>query len=367
MVAQERYCPFEGLPGWLAARTDDDAFVANVGSLEHQVREHKVFDIREPALLEHRRGYAFLRSGLVRESMTYPETSTGPTPKGYADYLRWLLHRDAITFFPEAVSLRAPWEGNFWHFQNNALRKLIAVDALGLDDDVPLLVGKAVWESRSFAEVRTLPAFRTRNWVLHDRPIRTERLVIVLEGSYRRANMVVAQTSLEQRSSSALPASNGPSPSPAARDLFVVADQPAHERHLENELDVVRHLSSHGFAPFHAEALSLDDRIRTIRAARCLVLPGGAGVASLVHRIGMPTGVVEILPSNKELVEPYAAWFCREFGLSYRAVVGSAVSSSGNFTVDIAAVERAVDEVRSLTVRVSPDRAAAGRSPQPSR
>jgi capsular polysaccharide biosynthesis protein len=263
-----------------------------------------------------------------------------------------------MTFFPEAVSLRAAGEGNFWHFQNNALRKLSVVDELGLADDVPLLVGKAVWESRAFAEARTLPAFRTRNWVLHDRPIRTDRLVIALEGSYRRTNMVVAHESLEQRAPS--PPSDSPRPSPPAPDLFVVADQPESERHLENERDVVRHLASHGVAAFHAESLSLDDRIRPVRAARCFVVPGGAGVASLVHRIGMPTGVVEIVPPDKELVEPYAAWFCREFGFSYRAVVGSAASSSGNFTVDVAAVVRALDEVRSLTSGSRPGSGGGG-------
>jgi len=343
VVARERYRPFEGLPEWLAQRTDDDALVANIGGLEHQAWEHKVFDIRESALLEHRRGYAFLRSGLVQESMTYWKVDTGPTPKGYRDYLLWLVQKDAITHLPEAVSLRGRWEGNYWHFQNNTFRKLIALDQLGLADDVPLLVGKGLWESRSFAEVRTLPAFSTRNWVLHDRPIRADRLVIVLEGSYRRANMAVAQESLERRSASASPSA---SPSRAGRDLFVVADQPESERHLENERDLAEHLAPHGFTAFHAEGLSLEDRIRTVRAARCLVLPGGAGVASLVHRIGTPTSVVEILPSDKEHAEPYAAWFCREFGLTYRAVVGSPVSSNGNFTVDVASVMRAVEAVR---------------------
>jgi hypothetical protein len=345
VVARTGYQPFEGLPAWLAPRSDDDAFVTNIGELEHCVQEHKVFDIQEPALLEHRRGYAFLRSGLVHESMTYWADDDGPTPKGIGDYLRWLVNKDAITFFPEAVSVRAQWEGNFWHFQNNALRKLIAVDELDLAADIPLLVGQALWESRAFAEVRTLPAFRARNWVLHDRPVRTDRLVIALEGSYRRANMVVAHENLERRSAS--PAGTPCRPSGAAQDLLVVVDQPKIEPHLANEQDLAAHLGSHDFAVFHAEARPLDDRIRTIRAASCLVLAGAAGVASLVHRIGMPTGVVEILPADKELAEPYAAWFCREFGMSYRAVVGSAISPSRDFTVDVGAVMRAVDDVRA--------------------
>ena len=344
--------------GW-RPRSDDAAFVTNIGELEHRVLEHKVFDIREPALLEHRRGYVFLRSGLVHESMTYWTDDTGPTPKGYADYLRWLVNKHPITFIPEAVSLRARWEGNFWHFQNNVLRKLIAVDELGLADGVPLLVGQALWESCAFAEVRTLPAFRTRNWVLHDRPIRTDRLVIALEGSYRRANMVVAQENLERRSTS--PSSTKAPPSCPPRDLFVVVDQPKIERHLENEQDLAVYLGSRGFAVFHSEARSLDDRIRTIRAACCVVLSGGAGVASLVHRIGMPTGIVEIVPADKELAEPYAAWFCREFDLSYRVVVGSPVSPSGNFTVDVAAVMRVVDEVREDR----PDRVRTERNRDP--
>ena len=196
VTAVEHYQPFAGLPRWLATRTDDSELVARIADMEADTHEHKVFDIREPVLLEHRRGYAFLRSGLLEESVTYWQLEAGPTAKGFRDYLLWLIKEDSIDFLPVAVSMRARWEGNFWHFHDNVLSKLMAVDELGLPDNVPLLVGKALWDSHYFGEIRSLPRFRHRNWVLHDRPIRADRVIVCLEGSFRRANMAFVQESL---------------------------------------------------------------------------------------------------------------------------------------------------------------------------
>jgi hypothetical protein len=337
VVTEARYRPFAGLPGWLATRTDDGELLTRVADLESDTHEHKVFDIREPALLEHRRGYAFLRSGLLEESMTYWQLEAGPTAKGFRDYLLWLINEDAIAFLPVAVSMRARWEGNFWHLHDNVLSKLMAVDELGLPDDVPLLVGKAFWDSQYFREIRAFPPFRDRNWVLHDRPIRADRMIICLEGSFRRANMAFVRESL----------AHVPMPAPAqpTPELLFLARQPGIERHLENEAELTRSLTPRGFTVLRAERLTLEDRLQTFRNARCVVLPLGAGLANVAHRIGNPAGIVEIFPADKRFAQPYGAWFSREFGFSYRAVVGTPVSHRGSFRVDVAPVMRAVEEV----------------------
>ena len=345
VVAEERYQPFEGLPRWLASRTEDRGFVADIATLEADVHEHKVFDIREPVLLEHRHGYAFLRSGLVQESLTYWQLDTGPTPKGFRDYLAWLINEDSITFLPRAVSLRARWEGNFWHLHDNVLSKLIAIDELDLPDDVPLLVGRPLWESRYFAELRTMPAFRDRNWMLHDRPIRTDRMIVCLEGSFRRENMAFVHQSLADAPVAA---------SPATPELLFLSREAGIERHLDNEPALTQQLAPRGFTTLRAERLSLPERLQTFRAARCVVLPLGAGLANVVHRIGRPTGIVEVFPADKEFAQPYGAWLSREFGFTYRAVVGSPVTSRGSFTVDPAPVMRAVDAVLDELPRDTP-------------
>jgi hypothetical protein len=337
IVSEEHYQPFARLPDWLATRTDDGEFLARVAGLEPDTHEHKVFDIRESVLLEHRRGYAFLRSGLLEESMTYWQLESGPTAKGFRDYLLWLINEDSFTFLPEAVSMRARWEGNFWHLHDNVLSKLMAVDELGLPDDVPLLVGRALWDSHYFSEIRALTPFRERNWVLHDRPIRADRMVICLEGSFRRANMVFAQESLAHVQA---PKSAQPTP-----ELLFLARQAGIERHLENEAELARSLALRGFTVLRAERLALEERLQTFRNARCIVLPAGAGLANVVHRIGKATGIVEIFPADKRFAQPYGAWFSREFGFSYRAVVGTPVSHRGSFSVDVAPVVRAVEDV----------------------
>ena len=345
VVAEEHYRPFEGLPHWLSSRTGDQGFLADIATLEADVHEHKVFDIREPVLLEHRHGYAFLRSGLVQESLTYWQLDTGPTPKGFRDYLAWLINEDSITFMPQAVSLRARWEGNFWHLHDNVLSKLIAIDELDLPDDVPLLVGRALWDTGYFAELRTLPAFRDRNWVLHDRPIRADRMVVTLEGSFRRANMAFVHESLADAPVAA---------SPTTPEFLFLSRKAGIERHIDNEPELAQQLAPRGFTVLRAERLSLPERLQTFRAARCVVLPIGAGLANVAHRIGQPTGIVEIFPADKEFAQPYGAWLSREFGFAYRAVVGSPVSSRGGFTVDPAPVMRAVADVLDELPREAP-------------
>ena len=156
VVSQREYQPLAGLPGWLTAKCDE-RFRGGIVVNEHDVHVRKVFDITEPALIEHRHGYVFLGSGLVRESMTYWQLDSGPTPKAYRDYLAWRACPKAVLHLPEALSLRGRWENNFWHFHDNVLSKLIAGDELGLSPDIPLLVGKGLWDTRWFAEIKALP------------------------------------------------------------------------------------------------------------------------------------------------------------------------------------------------------------------
>jgi len=345
VVAGHEYRPFTGLPEWLATRSEDHKFLADICEMEHDVHVHKVFDITEPALIEHRHGYVFLRSGLNLESMTYWELDEGPPPKAFRDYLSWRAGNDSIAFFPQVVSLRARWEGNFWHFHDNVLSKLMVVDNLGIADGIPLLVGKALWHSRFFSQIRALPGFRERNWVLHDRPVRTDRTIICLEGSFRLANMNYAHKTLTDGSADEPSPGSTASQSARSQPLLFLSRREGLERHLDNERDLADHLVPEGFAMLDAEQLCLEDRREIFRHARCVVLPQGAGLANLVHRIGGSAGVVEILPGDKRLHQPYGAWLCRELGFAYRAVVGSPLTPRGSFTVDVAKVMSAVRAV----------------------
>ena len=205
--SQREYQPLAGLPGWLTAKCDE-RFRGGITVNEHDVHVRKVFDITEPALIEHRHGYVFLGSGLVRESMTYWQLDSGPTPKAYRDYLAWHARPKAVLHLPEALSLRGRWENNFWHFHDNVLSKLIAGDELGLSPDIPLLVGKGLWDTRWFAEIKALPTLRDRNWVLHEHPVTIDRLIVCLEGSFLAENMLYAQQVLGTASDPCLPRGN---------------------------------------------------------------------------------------------------------------------------------------------------------------
>ena len=313
LVAEERYRPFEGLPHWLSSRTEDRGLPADIATLEADVHEHKVFDIREPVLLEHRHGYAFLRSGLIQESLTYWQLDTGPTPKGFRDYLAWLINEDSITFMPQAVSLRARWEGNFWHLHDNVLSKLIAIDELDLPDDVPLLVGRPLWETRYFAELRTLPAFRDRNWVLHDRPIRADRMVVTLEGSFRRANMTFVQQSLADAPVAAAPAT--PELLFLSRSRHRTAHRQRARAHAAPRADAASPSSERSGCRCPNACRHSAPRARRATARRRARQRRAPHRSADRHR--------RDLPRRQEIRARRTAVVSREFGFAYRAVVGS--------------------------------------------
>ena len=199
-----------------------------------------MFDIREPALLEHRRGYTFLRSGLLHESMTYWVDDTGPTPKGYGDYLRWLVNKDAITFFPEAVSLRGHVGRQLLALPEQRVEKahrrrrarsggrrsvarrsgVVGIERVRRGPDIAGI---------PHAELGAPRSTRSDGSSGHrDRGLVPER------EHGRRAGRPRAAISVARGAT--------PPPSGAPRDLFVVVDQPRIERHLENEQDLAAHL-----------------------------------------------------------------------------------------------------------------------------
>ena len=127
-------------------------------------------------------------------------------------------------------------------------------------------------------------------------------------------------------------------------------------------MELSRNLTARGFTTLRAEQLTLQDRLQTFRDARCVVLPLGAGLANLAYRIGKPAGIVEIFPADRDsaavrrVVQPRVR-------LLLPAVVGTPLSHRGSFSVDVATVIHAVDEV--LAELPTESRAESASAPVP--
>jgi Glycosyltransferase 61 len=335
LVTDESYEPLRGIADWLADRTGSPELVAGIRAFEKHIHPRWAYDIHAPALVEPRAGYVFVKGGLIQRSFAYWFLYRGPSGAALLGYCRWIAGVGEIRHLPVAVSFRDASESNYWHFHDDVLSKLNLLDDLGLPPTTPLLVGSQLWHCTWFMEMRSTTELRDRTWVLHDQPICTDRLIVGHPGSLRRRNAVLARRIL----SPTVPAGS------AVPELIYVSRGSGRRRHVANDNELSLRLASEGFLRVDADDLSFVEQVETFRAARCVVLVHGAGLANLVHRIGLPTAVVEVFPAD--YVAPHLVWLAREFGFEYRAVMGEARSGDESFHVDVDRVAAAALEALS--------------------
>jgi hypothetical protein len=324
----ETYTPLSGLGTWLDTRASQDGLVR--GAIEpavDDVYETRFVDVREPAFIEWRHGYLFIRRGLYRESFNWWQFDDGPRARSLFSYARWVVARDRRNHFPEVVSLRTLWESNFWHCHDEVLSKLMLVDGADLSADVPLLVGRALWGQPFFQEMLKAKSLRGRNWVVHDADVTADRAILCIQGPTRFENASFARDLLRD------PEQPLTSDGSVNTKLLVLRPRSV-ERHFLNEDELRSALTSFGFRAVRTEDMPFWEQVRLFTAAECVVMAHGAALANLVHRIGRPTGLVEVFPRDPRYVRRvYGPWLAREAGFSYRAVVGSPLSAGGGLTV----------------------------------
>jgi hypothetical protein len=335
----ETYQPVADLEAWLESRGDPEGLVrgaiAPAASAKYETR---LIDVREPALIERGNGYLFIRRGVYRESFNWWQFDRGPRPRSLMAYFAWVSGRRRFRHFPEVVSLRTKWESNFWHCHDEVLSKLLMVDRLGLPPDIPLLVGPRLWSQPFFQGMLEAEALRHRNWVVHDFDVVAERAVLPIQGPTRLENATFARDILHEAETH-----GRPDAAPAAR-LLILRPRGA-ERHLRNEEELIGALTPLGFLPIQPDNLPFWQQARIFKSAECVVMAHGAALANMVHRIGEPSGLVELFPRDREYVRRvYGPWLAKAAGFSYRAVVGTHMAARA-FAVPVDEVKRAAVEV----------------------
>ncbi len=109
-----------------------------------------------------------------------------------------------------------------------------------------------------------------------------------------------------------------------------------------NSAALDRALDQRGIAPFVATDANHAEQIARFRAAQIVIAVHGAGLTNLVF-CAPGTRVIEIFPQNF-VKSPY--WrLANRLGLRYRPVIGGPGDYDQRFTVDVAAVQAALDEI----------------------
>ena len=106
------------------------------------------------------------------------------------------------------------------------------------------------------------------------------------------------------------------------------------KRHLDNEDRDRRSPRSARICSLSTQRSSRSrSKCKRSRISRCVVLAHGAGVSNLVHRIGRPTGVVELFPRTATIARPRTPRGSVErLGSRIGAIVGTFMTPQGSFT-----------------------------------
>jgi hypothetical protein len=250
------------------------------------------------------------------------------------------------------ISLRIPWEDNYFHFFNDVLGRLRLVESLDIAPDVPVVINE--WLARR-AYVRE----SIDRGVFGDRPLliqprRTHLRCRVIYSVDKRAGNPRDYDYFVDRFAPADPGTGD-------RRVLLVRS-PSRGRGLTNEGDVRAVCASRGFEVVDTDGWTLADQIELFRNIRLLVGVHGAGLTNIIFRRGAPLTLLELIPPGPFPLSFNAAHedesdyesLCRYYHFTYSRMTGRMhgrlYKRSQTFEVDVDALAERLDQLISVVV-----------------
>jgi capsular polysaccharide biosynthesis protein len=309
---------------------------------------NSITEIRGDLSVEPKWGYATTRRGRVL--MESVETNNGYDVQSWRIALpdwppsRYFDEAAASRLDGPVVSLRHWWEWNYFHFFMDVLGKLSLLDAAGLLEGTPLLVGDYVNDvpfAREALEMGDMPSL---NWVIPGgRAVRTSSLYIPRTKEPHRPRLDFALDRM------GIPAR------PSGDRRVYLSRRSAPNRRVTNEAEVAALLAGYGFEVVATEGMSLRDQAAMFGSTRYLIAIHGAGITNIMFRRGSPMDVME-LHSDEYHTTSYMQ-ICAESGYRWSALACAAQGKGGqiaDIAVDLKALEQRVCRMLGAEAAVAP-------------
>jgi capsular polysaccharide biosynthesis protein len=276
------------------------------------------------------------------------------SPPNFLGYCRSRCRHQAVHDVGEIISLRDAAEVNYYHFLIDIIGgRLRLADELGLFPNVPILVGRRVFEERRYCRevIRLMEIPDDLIVIQDDRPAsawwaRSERLYFAHTPQRSQENLHYLRRALR------VPDSN-----PAAsRRIFLIREQ-RYGRGIRNLEAVVQVANHFGFEIIGTAEKSIEQQREIFSDARYVVGIHGAGLTNLIFRKNAPCSLLEIFPPWVTHPRTHYYYISRVLGFNHDLLLDSSVSSErlsgrafdykGNFDIDIdnltAALRRMLD------------------------
>src|SRR5579883_2958202 len=311
------------------ARFDDPrintAFARPAGS----GRVEYLYRIKEKCVVEPRFGFVILpTAGIVWQSVSQTDyvpfpthcTDLGCVPSPL-DYLA--RSRVASRYEPRVASLRTLHENNYWHFLHDTLGKVSFFADHGIPEDIPLVVGANLYDSRFFQEALS-------------RGMLAGRRLIRQDSFYIRADEVVFGAPFphdRRRFEKTLGLLNAPVPDKNANRKVYLTRARSRGRYVANDDEVGQISREAGFDVVDTDNLTIADQMELFGTIRYLIGVHGAGLTNMIFRRDLPLSLLELFDPGH--IAPHYYWLADDFGHAYDALVGeSDTASPGGFRID---------------------------------
>jgi capsular polysaccharide biosynthesis protein len=125
------------------------------------------------------------------------------------------------------------------------------------------------------------------------------------------------------------------------RRIYVTRRNARIGRRILNEEELTQALTRRGFETIAPESLSIADQIEHFYDAQLVVGPHGAGLTNLLF--AERAGLIELHPAAS--IFPHYYLLCLALGHEYRYLCGTGADRNSDFIVDVARLEKFVDEL----------------------
>jgi hypothetical protein len=267
-------------------------------------QEAYIVEVDGRVIIDGASGYAFHDGRIIPSSLAYAYDARLPS-------WRMLLPRRRQDVVNNVISLRDPYETNYFHFFNDLLAKvLFARQHLANLHDHAFLVAERVYQSRWFQALLTTDLLRHYRFVVQrqDEPIACERAIFIKAPPHHREFIEAIATCARNHF--------GRTDRPAAERVFLLRGaETAHGRIPSNQRELAARLREQGFEAVDPATLPWPEQVAVMRHCQLLVGPHGAGMTNLIFRGPGPLTVVELFPRG--FSPPHYYWMAELLGYHY--------------------------------------------------
>jgi len=273
-------------------------------------------------------GFAVHRGRVLPASLAYAYDARLPSWRAF-------LPRRGGVVVRNAISLRDPYEKNYFHFFNDLLSKVLFVREHFADSgDHTFVIAERVHASRWFQALLSTDLLKDAPFVVQrpNEPVVCDGAIFVKAPPHRRDTFAAVAACARSHYQSTAARRSGPE-----RLLLVRHAESRNGRIPSNQRELIARLARYGFESVDPATLPWPEQVAVMRDCRVLVGAHGAGMTNMMFRGEAPMDVIELF--TRALFPPHYYWMADVLGYRYRPV---AALSDGHIDIEavVAAVQR---------------------------